>query len=57
MSFFVEKNNVVEGVLLEKERKRKSISIILKTYIELVNHDFQMKKLKLSISGVLLEKL
>lgn len=57
MSFFVEKNNVVEGVLLEKERKRKSISIILKAYIKLVNRDFQMKKLKLSISGGLLEKL
>lgn len=57
MSFFVEKNNVAEGVLLEKERKRQSISITLKTYTKLVNRDFQMKKLKLSISGVFLEKL
>lgn len=57
MSFFVEKNNVAEGVLLEKERKRKSISFILKTCIKLVNRDFQMKKLKLLISGVFLEKL
>ena len=57
MSFLVEKNNVAEGVLLEKERKRKSISFILKTCIKLVNRDFQMKKLKLLISGVFLEKL
>ena len=57
MSFFVEENNVAEGVLLEKERKRQSISITLKTYTKLVNRDFQMKKLKLSISGVFLEKL